>query len=58
MTGILYHDDSEVVRLEVTKRYAALDAAPGVAITITSCAEAVPVSPQGTRPAREAGLFV
>lgn len=58
LTGILFHDDSEVVRLEVTKRYAALDAAPGVAITITSCAEAEP-APMGARAApREAGLFV
>jgi crossover junction endodeoxyribonuclease RusA len=42
LTGILFPDDSEVVRLEVTKRYAALDAAPGVTITIVSCTEAEP----------------
>jgi crossover junction endodeoxyribonuclease RusA len=55
LTGILFHDDSEVVRLEVTKRYAALDAAPGVRITIVSCADAP--SPTLAEP-REVGLLV
>jgi crossover junction endodeoxyribonuclease RusA len=39
LTGILYHDDSEVVRLDVTKRYAAPTEAPSVRITVQSCLE-------------------
>jgi crossover junction endodeoxyribonuclease RusA len=45
LTGILYHDDSEVVRLDVTKRYAAPIEAPSVRITVMSCAQVLPVRP-------------
>lgn len=39
LTGILFPDDSEVVRLTTMKRYAPADAAPGVSIRIVSCEE-------------------
>ncbi len=55
LTGILYHDDSEVVRLDVTKRYAAPTEASSVRITIISAARAPLAHPSATR---EAGLLV
>jgi crossover junction endodeoxyribonuclease RusA len=55
LTGILYHDDSEVVRLEVTKRYAAPIEAPSVRITVM-CAERAPLAHPSAP--REAGLLV
>jgi crossover junction endodeoxyribonuclease RusA len=54
LTGILYHDDSEVVRLDVTKRYAAPIEAPSVRITVMSCASAQ----MAVREPREAGLLL
>jgi crossover junction endodeoxyribonuclease RusA len=55
LTGILYHDDSEVVRLDVTKRYAAPTEAPSVRITIM-CAERAPLAHPSAP--REAGLLL
>jgi crossover junction endodeoxyribonuclease RusA len=55
LTGILYQDDSEVVRLEVTKRYAAPIEAPSVRITVISAARAPLAHDSATR---EAGLLV
>jgi crossover junction endodeoxyribonuclease RusA len=55
LTGILYHDDSEVVRLDVTKRYAAPIEAPSVRITIISAARAPMAHTSATR---EAGLLL
>ena len=55
LTGILYHDDSEVVRLEVTKRYAAPIEVPSVRITVM-CAERAPLAHPSAP--REAGLLV
>jgi crossover junction endodeoxyribonuclease RusA len=55
LTGILYHDDSEVVRLDVTKRYAAPTEAPSVRITVM-CAELAPLA-HSSAP-REVGLLV
>jgi crossover junction endodeoxyribonuclease RusA len=54
LTGILYHDDSEVVRLDVTKRYAAPIEAPSVRITVMSCA----AMPMALAEPIEAGLLV
>jgi crossover junction endodeoxyribonuclease RusA len=55
LTGILYRDDSEVVRLDVTKRYAAPTEAPSVRITIM-CAERAPLAHDSAP--REVGLLV
>jgi crossover junction endodeoxyribonuclease RusA len=55
LTGILYHDDSEVVRLDVTKRYAAPIETPSVRITVM-CAERAPLA-HASAP-REVGLLV
>jgi crossover junction endodeoxyribonuclease RusA len=55
LTGILYRDDSEVVRLDVTKRYAAPTEAPSVRITIMR-AELAPLAHPSAP--REVGLLV
>jgi crossover junction endodeoxyribonuclease RusA len=55
LTGILYHDDSEVVRLEVTKRYAAPIEVPSVRITVMGAGLAPLAHPSATR---EAGLLL
>jgi crossover junction endodeoxyribonuclease RusA len=55
LTGILYHDDSEVVRLEVTKRYATTTEAPSVRITIMRAERAPLAHPSAPR---EAGLLL
>jgi crossover junction endodeoxyribonuclease RusA len=54
LTGILYHDDSEVVRLDVTKRYAAPTEAPSVRITIMGAGLAPLAHPSAPR---EVGLL-
>jgi crossover junction endodeoxyribonuclease RusA len=54
LTGILYHDDSEVVHLDVIKRYAAPIEAPSVRITIM-CAGLAPLAHSSAT--REAGLL-
>jgi crossover junction endodeoxyribonuclease RusA len=59
LTGILFVDDSEVIRLTVKKQYAAPHQPPGVLITVASCCEAPASTPLAPISApREAGLLV
>ena len=57
LTGILFVDDSEVIRLTVKKQYAAPHQPPGVLISIGPCAEAActPLAPPSAP--REVGLL-
>lgn len=57
LTGILFVDDSEVVRLMVTKQYAAPQQAPGVLISIARATPAFTPLAHASEP-REVGLLV
>lgn len=56
LTGILFVDDSEVVRLTVTKQYAAPQQAPGVLISIARATPAFTPLAHDSAP-REVGLL-
>jgi crossover junction endodeoxyribonuclease RusA len=58
LTGILFVDDSEVVRLTATKQYAAPHQPPGVLISIAPCAEPASTPLAHVSASREAGLLL
>jgi crossover junction endodeoxyribonuclease RusA len=58
LTGILFVDDSEVIRLTVKKQYAAPHQPPGVLITVASCEASASTPLAHTIAPREAGLLV
>ncbi len=45
LTGVVYADDGQVVAMRLSKQYASIDGAPGVAITISEAAVADPAAP-------------